>query len=169
MRLWSEVFFTIYLKDWWLFFSGMLMFQIKIGVKGSLVWKPELNNTTNTKEHIYTMITCVYNNRVCVCVRFSLSVVSNSMRPHGPIRLLCPWNSPGKNTGVSCHSLLQGIFLTQGLNPGLLHCRQILYCLSHQGNQLYTSTIRVYNFLPSELKIRAKHAWIMVSCNSALW
>ena len=43
-------------------------------------------------------------------------------------RLLCPWDSPGKNTGVGCHTLLQGIFLTQGLNPCLLHCRQILYC-----------------------------------------
>ena len=39
-------------------------------------------------------------------------------------------NSPGKNTGVGCHALLQGIFLTQGSNPGLPHCRQILYCLS---------------------------------------
>ena len=38
------------------------------------------------------------------------------------IRLLCPWNSPGKNTGVGCHFLLQGIFLIQGLNPGLPHC-----------------------------------------------
>ena len=38
----------------------------------------------------------------------------------------------GKNTGVGCHFLLQGIFPTQGSNPGLLHCRQILYCLSHQ-------------------------------------
>ena len=43
-------------------------------------------------------------------------------------------DSPGKNTGVGCHALLQGIFLTQGLNPGLPHCRQILYCLSHQGS-----------------------------------
>ena len=43
-----------------------------------------------------------------------------------------PWGFPGKNTGVGCHSLLQGIFLTQGLNPGLLPCRQILYHLSHQ-------------------------------------
>ena len=49
------------------------------------------------------------------------------------IRLLRPWNSPSKNTGVGCHSLLQGIFPTQGLNPGLLHCRRTLYCLSHQG------------------------------------
>ena len=43
-------------------------------------------------------------------------------------------DSPGKNTGVGCHALLQGIFSTQGSNPGLLHCRQILYHLSHQGN-----------------------------------
>ena len=41
--------------------------------------------------------------------------------------------SPGKNSGVGCHSLLQGIFPTQGSNPNLLYCRQILYCLSHQG------------------------------------
>ena len=45
-----------------------------------------------------------------------------------------PWNSPGKNTRVGCHSLLQGIFLTQRLNPGFLHCRQILYHLSRQGS-----------------------------------
>ena len=43
-------------------------------------------------------------------------------------------DSPGKNTGVCCHSLLQRIFLTQGSNPGFLHYRQILYCLSHQGS-----------------------------------
>ena len=49
-------------------------------------------------------------------------------------RLLSPWVSPGKNTEVGCHSLLlQGIFLTQGSNLGLLYCRQILYCLWHQG------------------------------------
>ena len=48
----------------------------------------------------------------------------------------CPWNSSGKNTGVGCHSLLQGIFPTQGSNLGLLHCRQILYHLSYQGSPL---------------------------------
>ena len=42
-------------------------------------------------------------------------------------------DSPGKNTGVGCHAPLQGLFPTQGSNPGLLHCRQILYQLSHQG------------------------------------
>ena len=48
-----------------------------------------------------------------------------------PARLLCPWNSGGKNPGVSCHVLLQGIFPFQGLNPSLPHHRQSLYCLSH--------------------------------------
>ena len=43
-------------------------------------------------------------------------------------------DSPGKNTGLGCHFLLQGIFPIQGLNPGFLYCRQILYCLSHQRN-----------------------------------
>ena len=63
----------------------------------------------------------------------SCSVLFSSLRPHGlqPAKLLCPWNSPGKNIGVGRHSLLQGIFPTQGLNPGFLHCRWILYHLSH--------------------------------------
>ena len=63
-------------------------------------------------------------------------VGSSSLQPHGlwPARLLCLWSSPGKNTGVGCHSFLQWIFPTQGSNLGLLHCRQILNCLSHQGS-----------------------------------
>ena len=66
----------------------------------------------------------------------SCSVVSDSLQPHDllPARLLCPWDSPGKNTGVGCSALLQGIFPTRGSNPGLLHCRSILYHLSHQGS-----------------------------------
>ena len=51
-------------------------------------------------------------------------------------------DSPGKNTGVGCHALLQRIFPTRGSNPGLPHFRQILYCLSHQG-----SLCLVYSFL----------------------
>ena len=46
----------------------------------------------------------------------------------------CPWNSPGQNTGVGSLSLLQGIFPTQGSNPGLPRCRRILYQLSHKGS-----------------------------------
>ena len=67
-------------------------------------------------------------------VQFSHSVVSISLWLHGlqPARLLYPWNFPGKCARVGSHSLLQRIFLTNRLNPGLLHYRQILYYLSHQ-------------------------------------
>ena len=61
----------------------------------------------------------------------SHSVVSNSLWPHG---LYSPRNSPGQDTGVGSRSLLQVIFPTQGSNPGLPHCRWILYQLSHNGS-----------------------------------
>ena len=65
------------------------------------------------------------------------TVVSDSLRPPGLslTKLLCPWNScPGKNAEVGSHSLLQGIFVTRGLNPGPPPCRRILYRLSHQSS-----------------------------------
>ena len=68
--------------------------------------------------------------------------------------LLCPWDSPGKDSGVGCQALLQGIFLTQGSNLGLQHCRQILYILSHQGSPIFMyiihplSGVNPYNTLP---------------------
>ena len=65
---------------------------------------------------------------VCVCVSVSVCLLVTQLCPTlcDPMdSLLCPWNSPGKNTEI---------FLTQGPNPGLLHCRQILYCLNHQVN-----------------------------------
>ena len=61
--------------------------------------------------------------------------MSDSSQPHG---LYSPWNSPGQNTGVGSLSLLQGIFLTQKSNWGLLQCRQLLYQLSYQGTSLKT-------------------------------
>ena len=54
-----------------------------------------------------------------------------------PVCLLCPWNSPGKNTRAGCHSLPQGIFPSQALNPGLLPLRHILYCLNHKGSLVH--------------------------------
>ena len=70
--------------------------------------------------------------------------MSDFLWPHGlePSRLLCPWDSSGKNTGVGCHFLLQGIFPTQGLNPGLPYYRHTLYGLSHQGRQTLRSPLR---------------------------
>ena len=71
--------------------------------------------------------------RLCV---LSCSVVSKFLQSYGGCRLsrlLGPWNSPGKNTEEGSHALLQWVFLTQESNLGLLHCRCILYHLSHQG------------------------------------
>ena len=67
---------------------------------------------------------------LCLVVSESRSVVSDSVTPRNS------WNSPGQNTGVGSLSLLQGIFPTQGSNPGLPHCRQILYQLSQQGSPI---------------------------------
>jgi len=77
---------------------------------------------TNTKiENKYS------NNSSKIQVTFQNSVVDLAT-------IVCLWESPGQNTGVGCHFLLQGIFPTQGLNPSLPLCRQILYHLSHQGS-----------------------------------
>ena len=77
--------------------------------------------------------TSIRKSRAVLCL--VASVMSNSLQCGGlpPAMLLCPWDSSGKNTGVGCHALLQGIFLTQESDPCLLPCRQILYRLSHQG------------------------------------
>ena len=66
----------------------------------------------------------------CMC---SCSVMSDSATPW-TVGFFVHGDSPGKNTRMGCHALLQGIFPTQGLNPGLLHCRQILCHVSHQGS-----------------------------------
>ena len=99
---------------------------------------------------------CVWLILICPLQPWQLLIflLSSSLLPFSECHMCCasslscvrlfvtPWSvhgdSPGKNTEVGCHSLLQGIFPTQGSNPGLLHCRKILYHLSHQGSpQLY--------------------------------
>ena len=72
----------------------------------------------------------------------SHSVVSYSLRPHG---LYSSWNAPGQNTGVGSLSLLQEIFPPQGSNPGLPHCRRILYQLSHKGSWLSVIRLRFFD------------------------
>ena len=89
----------------------------------------------------------------------SHSVMSNVLRPHG---LYSPWNSSGQTTGVGSHSLLQGIFPTQGSNPGLPHCRQILYQLSHQGSPAILEWV-AYHFSSGSSWPRN---WTRVSCIS---
>ena len=89
--------------------------------------------------------------RVCLHSKSLQSCLT--LQPHGrsPARLLCSWDSLGKNIGVGCHALLQGIFPTQGSNLCLLHCRQILYGWAPRGAQrVYYSLINTHRgFLPS--------------------
>ena len=96
----------------------------------------------------------------------SHSVVSNSLQPH---ELFSSWNSPGQNTGVEYFSLFQGIFPTQGSNPGFLHCRQILYQLSHQGSprdSLYLLLVgHLLNKLPKVIEDFAED-WVVGSARS---
>ena len=93
----------------------------------SYVWTPMgSTGTLNSKlrEHGDTLNNLFLETESC-------SVLSDSLQPHG---LYSPWNSLGQNTGVGSLFLLQGIFPTQGSNPGLPHCRRILYQLSHKGS-----------------------------------
>ena len=87
----------------------------------------------------------------------SHSVVSDSLRPHG---LYSSWNSPGQNTEVGSLSLLQGIFPTQGLNPGLPHYGRILYQLSHKGSPRILEWV-AYPFFRGSSRPRN---WTGVSC-----
>ena len=113
---------------WWTERLGMLhsMGSQRVGHE----WATELNwnECVEYADKIYTSGKGL-SIPLLVCWELSRSVMSNSLCPHG---LYSPWNSPGKNTGVGCHALLQGIFPTQGSNPSLPHCRCILYHLNHQ-------------------------------------
>ena len=90
---------------------------------------------------IYNMLCacCILSRFSCVWLFVTLWTIA--LQTH------CPWNSPGKNTGVGCHFLLQGIFLNQGLNPWLLcllHCRWILYQWATGEAPYSTDSITVY-------------------------
>ena len=95
-----------------------------------------------------------------MCCFVSFTCLYSLNPPHGlqPTRLFCPWNSPGKHAGVGSYFLLQGIFLTQGSNPGLPHCRQILYSLSHRGSP--PKCLYYYNFYFRESEIEVHSNFI---------
>ena len=100
--------------------------------------------------------------KLAYCAMLSPSVMSNFCDPVdcGSPGSSVHGGSPGKNTGASCHALPQGIFPTQGSNPGLPHCRRILYCLSHQGSPRILEWV-AYPFSRGSSQPRN---WIGVSC-----
>ena len=93
----------------------------------ALRYIPQRNLCISAPGHMYK------NVHVLCLVAQSCSTLCDPM-DCGPPGSSVHGDSPGKNTGVGCHALFQGIFPNQGLNPHLLHCRRILYCLSHQGS-----------------------------------
>ena len=95
-----------------------------------------------------------------LCKSQSHSVVSDSLQPH---ELYSPWNSPGQNTGVGSLSLLQGIFQTQGSNPGLPHCRRIPYQLSHKGSPIYAKLFLKWGKSVKPFVYTAKTTWTVKS------
>ena len=102
-----------------------------------------------------------------VCV--SCSVVFDSLRPQRlqPTRLLCPWDSLGKNTGMDCHSLLQRIFSTQGLNPSLLHCRQVLQRMTALNTRVAKEAKERWVYKPAKGKKTVMYCYILVSGNES--
>ena len=128
---------------WWVFgyfFLGSLFYftLLSLVVFGSHIPEIEATEPNNTWEEMCSLNAWERRGTpiwVVSVESVSRSIVFYSSRPQRlqPTRLLNSWNSPSKNTGVGSHSLLQGIFLTQGVNPGLPHCRQIHH-LSHQGS-----------------------------------
>ena len=109
----------------------------------SLFWPIEYG-INNPSHRFWVQRDCTREALSTFEVKWSRSVVSNSLQPYGllPARLLHPWEFPGKNNGVGCHFLLQGTFPTQGLNPGFPHCRQTPYTLNHQGSHFRIWTSR---------------------------
>ena len=110
----------------------------------------------------------------------------SSLTPCNPHGLYSPWNSPGQNTAVGSLSLLQGIFPTQGSNPGLLQCRRILYQLSHKGSPRILQWV-AYPFLQGiflthewnqgllhcrqilyQLSCQGKHYWLLLMCKRVI-
>ena len=109
------------------------------------------------KSECYQKVLWFTNGFMKVKVKVKVIQLCLTLQPH---RLYSPWNSPGQNIGVDALSLLQGLFPTQGLNPGLQHCRWILYQLSHKGSPRILEWVAI--FLTQELNWGLLHCrWIL--------
>ena len=149
------------LQETWVQFLGLEdPLEKEMAIHSStLAWKipwaepPDRLQATGSQRVGHDWVTSLHFccNRLCCfsVAKLCLTVTPCTAAHQAPLNL----GIPGKDSGVGCHALLQGIFPTQGLNPGLLQCRQILYRLSHQGSPLNTGKGKPYSlscmlFLP---------------------
>ena len=132
-----------------LYLKSTKTYCIAQGTLFNVMWQPGWEGSLGENGYVYMQgwvpllsTRNYYNivNQLCVCSVTQLCLTLCNPMDCSPRGSSVLGDSPGKNTGVGCHALLQGIFPTQGLNPGLPHCRQILYHLSHQGSFLISYT-----------------------------
>ena len=147
--------------------SQCILFRDSLLLRGSFICSPS-GSSNNAFNSMFISVPVDHISQPCANTRShtkpvipyysleseSCSVMSDSLWPHG---LCSPWNSLGQSTGVSSLSLLQGIFLIQGSNPGFPHCRWILYQLSHRGSPKKES-LAEDGFDPSTSVLWAQHA-----------
>ena len=153
-----------------LVFKNILLFQISFSLTAILREKYMYTSHISLAQNTWSPQWYTYCTDVCILIHHYhlMSKVYTRIHSWGYIYVLCltaqscltlcdpvdcslpgsfvHGDSPGKNTRVGCHALLQGFLPTQGSNPGLSHCRQILYCVSHQGSPL--------DFLKKHLRFR---------------
>ena len=104
------------------------------------------HNVTFNFDYVLTW----FNDNFALHEKLSCSIMCDSLRFDGlePARLLHPWNFPGKSTGVGFHFLFQGLFPTQGWNPGLPHGGHMIFTLSHQESpQIYLTSVTTVSLI----------------------
>ena len=119
--------------------SSVLAWKIPWTVRSLVGCSPWDRKESDTAEQFHfwqysLMFSVMFTTMFTLYAGLSHWVTSNSLQSSSPPHSSVCRDSPGKNTGVGCHVLLHGIFPSQGSNPGLPHCRQILYHLSYQGS-----------------------------------
>ena len=131
---------------------------------------PQLSRVSvNTWAHVCACVHVPYAieakaHFLVLCV-LSCSVESSTLRPHGlqPARLLCPWDCPGKDTGVGCHFLLQGIFPTQGLNPYLTALAGRFFTTEPPGERAGKGSWKCYSKNPTDSPASSQALSLLIS------
>ena len=127
LQILEDSFYVLSTYSWGQIWLPLRLMLAPCSLRQRGLLEPDHSEKQTNKQLSWNNPDCLVKPACCVCS--VASVMSDSFWPYElkVTRLLCPWDSSGKNTGVGCQALLQGIFLTQGSKPCLLHCKWILY------------------------------------------